>query len=184
MGWVVNAAPRPLYSREWPSTHCTGGWVGPRGGLNVCGKSSPPTGIPSPNRPVWRVAIPRWSKEYYYGKVLGKTFIEACRRCVHAARNVDVWTLLFFTKYCLLVAMRQSRRRLSIGICWVWSVWFCLTWHSYFFAWPLRGFVLKLTFVVNIYRLFRCPPLRWPDDNGSSYVRRSWKVRPSQHVSS
>jgi hypothetical protein len=35
-GWVVNATPRPRYPREWPGTHCTGGWVGPRAGLDGC----------------------------------------------------------------------------------------------------------------------------------------------------
>ena len=39
MGWVFNATPRPLFPRERPGTHCTGGWVGPRAGLDVCGKS-------------------------------------------------------------------------------------------------------------------------------------------------
>jgi hypothetical protein len=29
----------PLYPRERPGTHCTGGWVGLRAGLNGCGKS-------------------------------------------------------------------------------------------------------------------------------------------------
>jgi hypothetical protein len=37
--WVVSATPRPLYPRERPGTHCIGGWVGPRAGLNWCGKS-------------------------------------------------------------------------------------------------------------------------------------------------
>jgi hypothetical protein len=36
---VFNVAPRPLYPRENPSTHCIGVWVGPRAGLNGCGKS-------------------------------------------------------------------------------------------------------------------------------------------------
>ena len=50
--WVVNATPRPLYPRERPCTHCVGGWVGPRSGLDACGKISPtPTGIRSANRP-------------------------------------------------------------------------------------------------------------------------------------
>ena len=31
--WVVSTTPRPLYTRERPGTHCTGGWVGPRAGL-------------------------------------------------------------------------------------------------------------------------------------------------------
>ena len=47
MGWVVNATPRPLYPLERPGTHCTGGCVGPRAGLNGCRKSCPPTGIRS-----------------------------------------------------------------------------------------------------------------------------------------
>jgi len=34
-----------LYPRERPSTHCTGGWVGPRAGLDGCGKSRPPPGF-------------------------------------------------------------------------------------------------------------------------------------------
>jgi len=40
--WVVNAKPRPLYPRERPGTHCVGGWVGPRAGLDRCGKSRLP----------------------------------------------------------------------------------------------------------------------------------------------
>jgi len=48
-GWMVNATPRPLYPRERPGTHCTGGWVGPRAGLDGCGKSFP-TGFRSPDR--------------------------------------------------------------------------------------------------------------------------------------
>jgi hypothetical protein len=46
-GWLVNATPRPLYPRERLGTHCTEGWVGPRAGLDGCGKSRP-TGIGHP----------------------------------------------------------------------------------------------------------------------------------------
>jgi hypothetical protein len=45
MGWVVNATPHSLYRRESPGTHCTGGWVGPRAGLDGCGKSRPQLGF-------------------------------------------------------------------------------------------------------------------------------------------
>jgi len=45
MELVVNATPLPLYPRERPSTHCIGGWVGPRAGLDGCGKSRPPSGF-------------------------------------------------------------------------------------------------------------------------------------------
>jgi hypothetical protein len=40
-GWVVSTKPRPLYPREIPGTHCTGGCVGPRAGMNVWQKSGP-----------------------------------------------------------------------------------------------------------------------------------------------
>jgi hypothetical protein len=30
-GWVVNATPRPLYSREWPGIYFIGGWRGSQG---------------------------------------------------------------------------------------------------------------------------------------------------------
>jgi len=40
--WVVNATPRPLYPRERPGTHCIGGWVIHRAGLDEKKKSLPP----------------------------------------------------------------------------------------------------------------------------------------------
>src|SRR5215469_4623858 len=45
-GWVVSTTPRPLYPRERPGTHCRGGWVGPRDGLDMS-ENSRPTGIRS-----------------------------------------------------------------------------------------------------------------------------------------
>jgi hypothetical protein len=44
-GWVISTTPRPLYPRERHGTHYTGGWVGPRAGLDGCGKSRPPPGF-------------------------------------------------------------------------------------------------------------------------------------------
>jgi hypothetical protein len=44
-GWVVSTTPRPLYPRERPGTHCTGGLMGPRAGLDVREKSRPPPGF-------------------------------------------------------------------------------------------------------------------------------------------
>jgi hypothetical protein len=38
-GWVVSATPRPLHSRERPSTHCFVGSVGPTTDLEGCGRS-------------------------------------------------------------------------------------------------------------------------------------------------
>ena len=41
--WVVGQrhAPATLLPGKRPGTHCTGGWVGPRAGLDGCGKSLP-----------------------------------------------------------------------------------------------------------------------------------------------
>jgi hypothetical protein len=44
-GWVVSTTLRPLYPRERRGTHYTGGWVGPRTGLDVCEKSHPSPGF-------------------------------------------------------------------------------------------------------------------------------------------
>jgi hypothetical protein len=38
--WVRHA-PAAFYTRDRPGTHCKGGWVGPRAGLDRCGKSRP-----------------------------------------------------------------------------------------------------------------------------------------------
>ena len=59
-------APAALYPRERPGTHCTGSWVGPRAGLDRCGKSRPPTRIRSPDRParshsLYRLRYPAYS---------------------------------------------------------------------------------------------------------------------------
>jgi hypothetical protein len=50
-GW---SAQRPGRFTSWkrPGTHCTGGWVGPRAGLDGCGKSRPhQDSIPGPSSP-------------------------------------------------------------------------------------------------------------------------------------
>ena len=41
--WVSGQqhSPAALYPRERPGTHFTGRWVGPRAGLDRCGKSHP-----------------------------------------------------------------------------------------------------------------------------------------------
>jgi hypothetical protein len=55
---VISTTLQPLYPRVRPSTHCTGGWVGPRAGLDVCEKSRPHRdSIPRPSSPK-SVAIP------------------------------------------------------------------------------------------------------------------------------
>ena len=50
-------APAALYPRERRGIHFTGGWVGPRAGLDGRKMSSPPVFDPGPSSP-WSVAIP------------------------------------------------------------------------------------------------------------------------------
>jgi hypothetical protein len=40
-----NHAPAALTPGKRPGTHCIGGWVGPRAGLDGCWKSRPPQGF-------------------------------------------------------------------------------------------------------------------------------------------
>jgi hypothetical protein len=60
-------APAVFYS----GTYCTGGWVGPRTGLDRCGKSRP-TGIRSPDRPAHSYSLYRLS---YTAHTLRKVLI-------------------------------------------------------------------------------------------------------------
>ena len=44
-GVVVNATPLSLYPREWPGTHCIGGWVGPQDRSGRVRNLLPPPGF-------------------------------------------------------------------------------------------------------------------------------------------
>jgi hypothetical protein len=74
-------APAAFYPRERPSTHYTGGGVGPRAGLDTCGKSGPHPGFDPPTvQPVasrytnWATgstgAFKYWQKYIFYFKKL------------------------------------------------------------------------------------------------------------------
>jgi hypothetical protein len=84
-GLVVSTTPRSLYPGERPGTHCTGGWVGSRAGLDMCEKSHPhrdffyliqgtstytQKDIRSPDRParsqsLYRLSYPAHSSDVY-----------------------------------------------------------------------------------------------------------------------
>ena len=60
-GWGVSVTPRPLFTPgERAGTNFTGSWVGPRAGLDRCGKSRP-TEIRSPDRPARSQSLYRLS---------------------------------------------------------------------------------------------------------------------------
>ena len=66
--WVVNATSRSFYPREQTGTHCMGGWVGPRAGMDGCRKSAP-FAIRSPDRParsqsLYSLRYPKQRKKY------------------------------------------------------------------------------------------------------------------------
>jgi hypothetical protein len=71
---VVSTTPRLLYHRERTgTTHCTGGWVGPRAGLDECETFRPPTptGIRSTDRQACSQSLYRLSYPAHvlpYGK--------------------------------------------------------------------------------------------------------------------
>ena len=72
------ARPGLIYPLEKPGTHCTGGWVGPRAGLDRCGKSRI-TGIRSPDRPSRSQSLYRLSYPAHYECQVGKDL--KWRRC-------------------------------------------------------------------------------------------------------
>jgi hypothetical protein len=72
-GWVVSTTPRPLYPREGPGTHCTGGWWVP-GPVWTCARNLVHTGIRSQDRQarsqsLYRLSYPApiiWHTQYQY----------------------------------------------------------------------------------------------------------------------
>jgi hypothetical protein len=69
MGWVVSVTPRPLFipGERTPGTHCTGGWVGPRAGLDTeaRGKILWPCRGSNPDRPVVQFIVRHYTDWVY-----------------------------------------------------------------------------------------------------------------------
>ena len=83
-GWS-NAKPRPLYP-PWKKhgTHCTEGWMGPKAGLDGCGRSRlPRDSIPGPVQTVasrhtdWAIPGPR---RFNWSPVLFWVFVRFCKQ--------------------------------------------------------------------------------------------------------
>jgi hypothetical protein len=89
-GWSTSR-PGRLYPWERPGTHFTGGWLGPRVGLDMCGKISPPPGFdPRTFQPVASrytdYAIPAH-------KTYRKAYLSFYLNTTKNARNSDLYTI-------------------------------------------------------------------------------------------
>jgi hypothetical protein len=90
---VVSTTPRPLYPRERPGTHCTGGWVGPRAGLDVCEKSLP-TGIRSPDHPARSQSLYRLSYPFHKELTIAiGNIVPLQDRCRHFEAKLNLFLL-------------------------------------------------------------------------------------------
>jgi hypothetical protein len=108
------SASRPGRSlpQERHSTHCTGGWMGPRAGLDRCGKSDPQRdSIPGPSRP-YPVAIPtmlpgpqHWLRVFYFENF--GLFLSSFHPC----------SILIFHSSTLPESMQHSNVPLAIRLC-------------------------------------------------------------------
>jgi len=93
--------PPALYPRERPGTHCIGGWVGPRVGLDRCGKYRP-TEIRSPDRPapsqsLYRLSYPR--KMYSNIKILNLRSSLQARDQAHAHTKLEWYIYIYIYIY-------------------------------------------------------------------------------------
>ena len=102
---MVDSTLRPLYLRKRVSTHCIGGWVGRRAGLDRCGKSRP-HGVRSTDRPV---AIPtelsRHQPLMYRSIVNGNIIRMLFKRLIEKPEidNNHMWVL----KICMFINWRR-----------------------------------------------------------------------------
>ena len=115
-------APAVLHPRERPGTHCTGGWVGPRAGLDRCGKSRP-TGIRSPDRPARSQSLYRLSyrAQFCSSKAISVTYCE----CVFVAlviqrelrmRRIILMYLSFLFIPCFYILFQKRKYSQENGI--------------------------------------------------------------------
>jgi hypothetical protein len=125
MGWVVSVTPRPRFTpgERTPGTNCTGGWMGPRAGLDteVRGKILCPCRRSNLDLPVvqpvvrhctsWANPVPRmytcssilicFLTSYYYGVVSYK-----------ASHALQPFSYLFFFSMWVLIAPEPHTRAL------------------------------------------------------------------------
>jgi hypothetical protein len=89
--WAVKATPRRFTPGKRPGAHCRGGWVGPRAGLDGCGRSRPPPGFVDPTVQTVTSRYTDWAiQDSYEGKCgSGNT---APLELLHISVNQDLLT--------------------------------------------------------------------------------------------
>ena len=92
-GWGVRNTSRRLHSRERPRIHWIGGWVGPRAGLDGCGKSRPPPGFNS--RTVQPVAS-RYA-DWAIAATLDAVHLKKKRKDFHESRQINLLCVSYDT---------------------------------------------------------------------------------------
>jgi hypothetical protein len=97
MGWVVSITPRPRFTpgERTPGTHCAGGWVGPRAGLDTKdrGKILCPRRGSSLDRPVVQPVLNKYSRFSCSRIICG-----VLRRRIYVIRPV---TCIFCNTFCI-----------------------------------------------------------------------------------
>jgi hypothetical protein len=102
--WVVNTTPRPLYARELPGTNCIGGCVGPRAGLDGCGKSRP-NWIQSANCPFRSQSLSRPTQDtlqmykntfFFFSKTLQQRLSYLAEKLQTCVKNHSVYLIPCF----------------------------------------------------------------------------------------
>jgi hypothetical protein len=138
MGWVVSVTPRPcFYPQETtPGTHWTGGWVGPRAGLDTedRGKILFPCRETNPGRPViqpvvrhctaWANPAPvliEYQRQICWLFVLGKNASAFWLIFLYNCHSVSVWLC---TQFCVCVAVYSVLCLCGCVLSSV-SVWLC-----------------------------------------------------------
>jgi len=161
MGCLVNATPRPLYPRERPGTHCIGGWVGPRVGVDGCGKSLPPPGFdPRTVQPV-ASRYTDWVIPVHTG---ASTFPKRLQHSLlpHGATTEDriMWPTQRTGHINQRILLRKAPNRLASSLD-RWGAWISVpTWkRTWFHGRPVRSLATlwlsrsSSTRLITIYRL-------------------------------